>query len=48
MKDKALARLNEPDTKIHRYRSPDALAVGADTLVSLNPLKDNRRARNAD
>jgi len=25
MKDKALARLQEPDTKIHRYRPPDAL-----------------------
>ena len=25
MKDKALARLQEPDTKIQRYRPPDAL-----------------------
>ena len=25
MKDKALARLQEPDTKIPRYRPPDAL-----------------------
>jgi hypothetical protein len=25
MKDKALARLREPDTKIDRYRPPDAL-----------------------
>jgi integrase len=25
MKDKALARLQEPDTKIRRYRPPDAL-----------------------
>ena len=25
MKDKALARLQEPDTKMHRYRPPDAL-----------------------
>jgi site-specific recombinase XerD len=25
MKDKALARLQEPDTKIHRYQPPDAL-----------------------
>ena len=25
MKDKALARLQEPDTKIGRYRPPDAL-----------------------
>ena len=25
MKDKALARLQEPDTKIHRYRPPEAL-----------------------
>ena len=25
MKDRALARLQEPDTKIRRYRPPDAL-----------------------
>jgi len=25
MKDKALARLQEPDTKVQRYRPPDAL-----------------------
>ena len=25
MKDKALARLQEPDTKMRRYRPPDAL-----------------------
>jgi hypothetical protein len=25
LKDKALARLQDPDTQIHRYRSPDAL-----------------------
>jgi integrase len=25
MKDEALARLQEPDGKIHRYRPPDAL-----------------------
>jgi hypothetical protein len=25
MKDKALARLQEPDMKTHRYRPPDAL-----------------------
>ena len=25
MKDRALARLQEPDTKIHRYRAPDSL-----------------------
>jgi len=25
MKDKALARLQDPDTKIHRYHPPDAL-----------------------
>jgi hypothetical protein len=25
MKDKALAQLQEPHTKIHRYRPPDAL-----------------------
>lgn len=32
MKDLALARLQEPDTKIHRYRAPDALMQFLKTL----------------
>jgi integrase len=32
MKDRALARLQEPDTKIRRYRAPDSLLAFLKTL----------------
>jgi hypothetical protein len=32
MKDRALARLQEPDTKIGRYRAPDSLLDFLKTL----------------
>ena len=32
MKDRALARLQQPDAKIHRYRAPDTLLAFLKTL----------------
>ena len=32
MKERALARLQEPDTKMRRYRAPDSLLVFLKTL----------------
>ena len=52
MKDRALARLQAPDSKVHRYRAPDRIAavlknavIMQDSRAVHTPKSSRRRAR---
>ena len=42
MKERALARLNEPDAKIQRYRAPDSL-IDFLTIIAAGATPDDER-----